>query len=428
MKVNAQRILDYISGNDIPEEELERLEDNEEFMIAVLKHTKDKATAFYASDRLMKSPTYIRRVVELFENDFEFIISLVEKFEQKSDFVSDGNMLSDEQIAMDELSVVLSEFYNKTKDDRLIEYKMLAANLIKKFQLWVLLVLHNDEEIKEELFDENTNLRFQYILSAYQDSQILTDFFMKNIVDDILYDEDFTLEELIHFSFSGVKNPKDINSLEMLLTVISEKDQDLSDFLIDNPQYLQKYIRRVERIKESWKSYLDQINVDRVDYIMEKYHEYELGISYHHSKSYLLSVAVEKLGLQEFFMQYSQDDNPYQSSEAKLKEKIIVDHQIYNPDKRLSKAELEHLVKKEQEMELEEYEQEFVDYISGVITQTLENDLPVDKMRMKKTQEAKKEPSTSKSVTADESTTVEVDFVNKKILRIIKEKKEKNSN
>ena len=31
MRVNAQKILDYISGNDIPEEELERLNDESHY-------------------------------------------------------------------------------------------------------------------------------------------------------------------------------------------------------------------------------------------------------------------------------------------------------------------------------------------------------------------------------------------------------------
>lgn len=425
MRVSAQRILDYISGNDIPEEELERLEDNEEFMLEVLKRTKDKATAFYASDRLLKNPSYIRKVIELFKEDIKFVTKIVDKYESLAEPITDPNILSVENIAFDELTVTLANIFKKTQDDRFMKYQMYASGLTKVFQLSILFGCLENESLVEEFFGNSNNLKPEYVLLAYQDSPILADFHIRNIIDNEFEDENFTLEELIHYYFTGVKDPKDIENLEMLLAAISEKNPNLKSYLRDNPQYLQDRIKTVEYIKKAWKQYLDRVNYEKVQYILEEFDEYALDMCEEHNADYLLALAIEEAGLQDVFEKFGDVVFSYRSSKEFLREEIIDTHSLYE-DTPLTREKVEQLVADDQEKGLCPSEQEFVIYTRDIMIKAFENDLPIEKMDKKKTEKAP-DALLMEQISKDEHATVEIDFVNKKILKVIRGKNLPNS-
>ena len=52
MKFNKDLVLDYVYGNDICDYDIEKLENDFDFMLEVLKYTKDSNMYFFCSEEI----------------------------------------------------------------------------------------------------------------------------------------------------------------------------------------------------------------------------------------------------------------------------------------------------------------------------------------------------------------------------------------
>ena len=77
-------IRDYIEGNDIPEYDIDELENDYEFMISVINYTKDKNMYHLCSEEVKYNYEFVKFMVKKFSQDTTFICTVANDFLKKN--------------------------------------------------------------------------------------------------------------------------------------------------------------------------------------------------------------------------------------------------------------------------------------------------------------------------------------------------------
>jgi len=307
---SKQTILDYIAGNDIPEELVEKLEDNEQFMMEVINLTKDKNMYHYCSSKLKNDFEFVKFLIRTFSTDDAFI-------KQVLDTYIENHQDEEDKINKLELSIILRDIYRKNQNEEGYLNHQLYLTTIYTSELMNINFALNDRLI-QDILDE-LDLGFIFVKDIYGESEIVVDFFAEEFLRSIIYDKDENFEEATHVHFKDFNSIEEMGYMNYIIEYVSRRDSYLAEYLSTKPEIINSITKeQLEFIKSNWNTYLRRINQEKVSIVLEKLEEYEKngpGIDLEYRE--VLRKIVTELGLNELF---EQNSDLYEDVEDMLEE------------------------------------------------------------------------------------------------------------
>lgn len=254
-KFSKKLILDYISGNDIEEYDLEYLEDNPEFMMQVIGHTRDKNLYNLCSYKVKNNYDFIRFMIETFKDDEKFIVGIVDDYlEKKLDFKKSF-----------ELIIIINDILKYSN----YKYLILLNEAVKRILNDVSYILKNLEksEVKALL-----GTGFYIIKDNYSDSKVILDFMAKKMAGDIFSSPSISV--FLHARYKKFSDIQTQNLNTFIINEIEKKDCYLSSYVACNVSLLDDLKAQIKQVGKNWDSYLEKLDKLRWQVIHEKTIDY----------------------------------------------------------------------------------------------------------------------------------------------------------
>lgn len=284
-KHNNSLIFDYITGKEI--ENIEELENDFEFMKQVINHTNDKKIYNLCSNDLKNNYLFIKFMINKFSNNHNFIITLAHNYLENH---------SDEEIACYELTVLMNKYLNNTNESLYFKMKLLAIKTIVDVSL---------EEVKKDLPTEilqEIGLGFYLILTAYQSSEIVTDYFAKEYLKKIFYNNDQTFEQLIHSEIKDYSTLDNQGINNYLINYIQKYDQYLADYISVRIYLLEEIKEELTKVIANWQNYISKTDVEKNQIFQMEVKNFlyeEFGFSNTIDEIVLINYLCDKLNLEK---------------------------------------------------------------------------------------------------------------------------------
>lgn len=327
-------IYDYINGNEIDNDIIEKLENDKTFMLAVFKITKD--TNFYnlCSDDLKYDYEFVSELINLFKNDSEFINKVADEYIKYYRTLNVGPMIDDEDDKnLIELLITMCDISLDKYDSML--YSLLLTTIVNTRMVEienVKIKYEKDEEISSEL-----GCGFISVYDAYNSSTKVTDYFASEYLDVIFSKKHLDLEEYVHRTFICKDDVNKYGINNVLLEAISCYDTMLTSYVATHLYLLDEHKKEVNHIFYRWDSYDDIKDVrmcKKICGVIQDYLEYNYPESELDSTSWMYYVA-EKLGIMQMFLKYDGFGEEY------VKDMIDSIDELYFSDVKFS--DLRHL-------------------------------------------------------------------------------------
>lgn len=298
MEVYSKKLIfDYVNGNDIYGCSVDELEDNPEFMMDVIKYTKDKRMYDLCSDRVKNNHKFVKFMIETFKDDVDFVTSLALNY---------LNKVNEESITYKEILVLTSELIGDC--DNLIVLK-LKQEIFKTLEIGSIesaLKDESDYKVKKEL-----GMGFIYIIDNYGNSDIIKNYFAKEFIEKIFYNNDITLEELIH------KQVKNFNKLKkqginiFLINYIEMYDHYLAAHISNHIDLLEKLKKEIIKVCNNWDKYIENINRRRINILNQEVYNYvdENHVILSFGVYQLIMYVMKKYDLEDIFNKYDNNQN-----------------------------------------------------------------------------------------------------------------------
>ena len=252
--------MDYISGNDIEEYDIDELESDKSFMISVFDFSNDENIYNLCSDNLKKDYEFVKYIVFKFKDDINFITTVADYFLKNTN-------LNLERI---ELGIIMKNLTVSNKDEN-IKYKMLSevAYLGKRMEIEKAKLNLNDDNISNEM-----GMGFLLIYDLYNSSQIILDYYATKMIEDIIEENNIDLEGLLHskFKLADQINKQGLNNY--MINFIGLYDQTLSSYLCTHLNLLSDFKNKIIKIQNNWDKYIAIKEEEKYNYMFEKVHEY----------------------------------------------------------------------------------------------------------------------------------------------------------
>lgn len=284
--------MDYISGAYI--ENIEKFEDDYEFMKQVIDYTNDKKMYNLCSTKLKNDYLFTRFLVNKFSNDSNFITLVARNY-------LDNN--HDEDIESYELIILLNKYLTQSNSENFIYFKMklLAIKIIVEGTLSAI-----KKELNQEISQE-IGLGFYLIFEAYKTSEIVTDYFATEYLNKIFYNDSQNFEELIHTQVKDYSQIEKQGINNFLINYINKYDPYLASYISIRTTLLDKIKEDLAFTIDNWQKYLSKNSLEKnLIFQMEvkKFVEEELNIHNFIDEISVMIYLCEKLKLEqtkEFF-------------------------------------------------------------------------------------------------------------------------------
>lgn len=281
-------IKDYVLGNDILEYDIEKLENDPEFMIKVIKYTKDKNTYRLCSKNVKEDYNFVRFMVETFKEDKKFIrniadnfLSLKKSFNQKL-----------------ELLIIMKNLIDK---DDCLDYWVKLAALETEVFTEIIGILNS---IKDGSLKDTVGEGFFFVTDSYGESKIITDYFATKMVDRIFYSN--SLELFLHENFKDYKQIEEHGINNFIVSYLSRVDSFLSSYVAANISLVSDLKKDIEKVGRNWDMYLEKINRLRIIIVYDEVMDYakKEKIIPEFSFSELIMHVANEQGLENIFKKY----------------------------------------------------------------------------------------------------------------------------
>ena len=272
-------ILDYICGNDVifnvvtfdeegnkiikQSSRLSYLESDANFMSGVLKHTKDKKILSLCSKKLLKDPTFICGVMDIFSEDKLYCIELSNKLIAKNHnkyYIDLINMaLKAKEINEDkygyEFAITGMYLY--------YAYQAIKDNIEKK--------INKMEGIEEIHFN------FKIVANQHPNNKPYLKYMATNMIDDIFE----SIESLEYYVKKNTKNTKYIGGIgarQYILEIIRARDAALADYAEIHQDIIANRINELNNIMIEWKTE-ELLQEEEIFKIIQMFSEQHIEIS-----------------------------------------------------------------------------------------------------------------------------------------------------
>lgn len=249
----------YIYGEDLPDNvSIDELENNPEFMVNVLRMSKDSKMYDLCSDNVKCNSKFVEFIVDNFKNNPDFVLNVVDYYYDHT---------QERELIFFEIMVKLVENYKfDTYSFKL--YTVYAEERVR-------LSSYRNSLDSEEFIDE-FGLGFIVLEHTYGESEILLNYLIKCLLNEVLLDDmAMSFEQLIHSKFKDPKKLESYGIRNFLIDYIRSLDIYLADYLCVHPELLNIYVKKVKSIFKRWDIYLENLNTQRELIIYQAISEFE---------------------------------------------------------------------------------------------------------------------------------------------------------
>lgn len=286
-------VTDYINGNLYSEE----LEDNRLFMQLVLKRTNDCKMYNFCSDRLKKDGKFIKFVIQNFQNNQDFICKIANdyfNYIENSNISLDDNL--EERINYIEICILMDNILSKNNNNQIQDYK------IKTFILYQTEIFDISLEITADKELSKYGKGFVFIFDEYESSPIVLNCFAKRMIDEIFYQDETSLEKLVHSKFKKAEDIKKFGINSFIIKSIYEKDPYLSNYVSTNISLILDIKKDITKIISNWDNYLKNLNERRIYILEQEIQKYlEETDNNEYSFMYILYFIARRLNIMNIF-------------------------------------------------------------------------------------------------------------------------------
>lgn len=235
-------IYDYVNGNYI--EDISKLRNDYMFMMDVINYTNDRHIYYSCSDEVKCNYEFVKFLINKFKNKKQFICYVVDKY---------LNNTPEDDINRFELLIIFCDILNSLG----VDYKGLTYN-IKKLSFYKDNICEISNLIKNGKLDNlESGLGFSYIISKYESSKVICDYFAYNYMTEIFYNNMvYRLEDLIHNCFSTKDELLNYGIYNFIINYIGCYDKVLANYLSANKKDLKKIELSILNIINNWNNYV----------------------------------------------------------------------------------------------------------------------------------------------------------------------------
>ena len=357
-KYNKKLILDYVTGNDLGDYDIEELEDNPDFMADVMEFTMDKRMYCLCSDMVKRNHTFVKRIIKKFKNDYEFIIEIADNY------ISDND---NSEINKAEINILIGNIFDESKNFDLTKYKLAARAFYESFDL----VIKYGSDYLDESGKKILGKGFCLAEETYAESKIIKDYFAKCMLEEILFDDSkYNFEELLHIYFKRREDLERYGETNFLISYLENQDYALSNYICRNRELISDVKKEIIKIKKDWSNYIERINKEKIDMIWDEVYRYQENhfIFYGLDYTQCLDEVMRELGILDL-LGIASIEETIQDTMDDI-EDISDDEMINSPD--------------EEQVPVDEYEElkcpiieksRFVNYMTSYIKMLFQNDI-----------------------------------------------------
>lgn len=303
--ISLKQVMDYINGLDV-DEDVEKLENDPNFMLHVLKASRDPKMYSFCSDTVKNDYSFVLNVINYFADiDFSFVKLVA------------GNYLDSLKIARMESEEDDFQFLNRIRHMEIDMIVSSMKNEVNRFTVSSALAVSKEDSIINSLQQvgmKDIGLGFILIIDRYASSKIITEFFAKRFLNNIFYrNGNDNFEEFVH------RNCKDSNLISkssatgFILNIIAQYDSCLFSYLQGNNSLLASLKDDLNRVLNNWDNYMLSLNKRRVECFEDMVFDY---LSLYDRYAFvsceaLVKYTADSLNLRDVFLEY---DSKYDDS------------------------------------------------------------------------------------------------------------------
>lgn len=233
----------YISGKYIPDDLVEQYENDPNFMIKVIEKTMDKNTYFCCSNKIKYNPDVISKMLELFNNDYDFCYKLVKEFEKHN---SDPTELID-------LKIKLSNTYRFNDD---LPLKVIRKEIDKFYREERENQLYTIECEPKKKYRDEYEMGFIFVIDEYKNKSNISDLFASRMIEEIYEKEiDSNFEMYLHNKYFDKSDLIELGLDKEVLITIDKYDSNLARYLVGHRYLLENRMSSMYSIINNWDHY-----------------------------------------------------------------------------------------------------------------------------------------------------------------------------
>lgn len=290
-KYSKELINKYIKGENIENYKIEELENDKDFMIQVIKETKDKNFYNLCSEEVKSDYEMVKFLVFTYNNDLNFVTEVADKCLENL-----GDSL--ERV---ELALIMLNLTSKEGNEKNVKYKMIVDAIFfsKRLEVEICKVKQNDDNYSREV-----GMGFWYMFDLYNSSDIVIKFFAKKTIEAIFSEYDINLEQLLHSKF---KDTKDINLQRVnnyMINFLGMYDQMLASYVSTHIELLSDFSDKISYVMNNWDNYDKKEERKRYNSMIEQVHEYMENTDSVMTETDILYYVARQLGISEKLAYY----------------------------------------------------------------------------------------------------------------------------
>lgn len=241
-KYSDEIVKKYINGEDIEGYSFEELENDKEFMMKVIKISKDKNFYDSCSEKLLNDYEFIKYLILTFKDDLEFVSMVADNY-------LDTEPKDEDAL---ELQIIM---YNLTENDFHLHsmYSHKLARMTKVRDMVFNLKYLDTLKIKS---------LFLLVTNKYFDNKIIMDYYAEDILDALYEDNYFKLKGLFLRKFKITDNLSKPELVEFIIEMVNTSDIGLAAYLRKNENLLEFYIDDIRSEQLKWQKELKEGHED----------------------------------------------------------------------------------------------------------------------------------------------------------------------
>ncbi|MBR1748680.1 MAG: hypothetical protein IJ743_02660 [Bacilli bacterium] len=258
-KYSDELLKAYVNGYEIEESVLEKLEDDNNFMLRVFLLTNDFRMYYFCSERLKHDYAFVKTIIMKFVSNIPFICEVAENYLESPK----------DELSRIELIILMCEYTkNTTENWKYLLRKEVIYN-IKRGEIERARIENEDNGLFE-----GAGKGFYFIYDEFSKSEIILIEVATKMLDEILEEDKGDIEELLHRTFF---RPDQINSNtmnEFMLRHIHCFDSMLASYLKNHKFLMKKFENKLQEMIKRWYRYEWMEERKIYEELLEKVHEY----------------------------------------------------------------------------------------------------------------------------------------------------------
>ena len=248
-KYSLKTIVDYVSGNEIYDYDIDDLENDSQFMMDVIDFTNDKNMYNLCPNIMKNNYSFILFMVNKFKNDLLFVNKIVKDFCEKSQ-----DLFEQIEVRLALCSIAKSQDYDLYQENFLIVEALYG---VMKYEV--------DNAV---LDDPSLGEGFKLITYSFDFSELALNYFAKNFVEEI-FSKYIKLDDFLHQHYNTYQEFEKSGVKSFIIKVLSRYDDELAAYVTQHIDVLDELIKKFERIKRNWNWYIENLKDKKYNMICD---------------------------------------------------------------------------------------------------------------------------------------------------------------